>query len=73
VPDKNNDPINPNYYADMPIAPSHYNHANDIGYLEGNVIKYISRHKGKNKAEDIRKAIKYCELILELEYGEHRG
>jgi len=25
VNDKTGDPINPNYYADMPIAPSHYN------------------------------------------------
>jgi len=68
MPNKTNDPINPNYYTDMPIPPSHYNYANGIGYLEGNVIKYISRHKSKNGAEDIRKAIKYCELILELEY-----
>jgi hypothetical protein len=44
-------------------------HANSVGYLEGNVIKYISRHKSKGKAEDVRKAIHYCELLLELEYG----
>ena len=37
--------------------------------MEGNVIKYITRHKAKNGAEDIRKAIHYCELILQLEYN----
>lgn len=67
------DPINPNYYTDMKIAPSDYIWKNNIPYLEGNVIKYISRHKGKNGAEDIKKAIKYCEMILELEYGEKVG
>ncbi len=62
------DPINPIYYTEMKIAPSEYIWKNNIPYLEGNVIKYISRHKNKNGAEDIKKAIKYCEMILELEY-----
>ncbi len=65
-----NDPINPSYYTDMAIAPSDYIHANKIPYFEGNVIKYISRHRQKNGAEDVKKAIKYCEMILEKEYGE---
>jgi len=62
------DPINPIYYTEMKIAPSEYIWKNNIPYLEGNVIKYISRHKNKNGAEDIKKAIKYCEMILDLEY-----
>lgn len=34
------------------------------------VIKYVTRHASKNGAEDLRKAIHYCQLLLELEYGE---
>ena len=52
------------------IQPIEYIHANKLGFIEGNVVKYITRHKSKNGAEDIRKAIHYCELLLELEYGE---
>ena len=51
-----------------PIQPIEYIHANGLGFIEGNIIKYITRHKSKNGAEDIRKIIHYCELLLELEY-----
>ena len=57
------------HYKNMVIQPVEYIHSNNIGYLEGNVIKYVSRHKSKNGAEDIKKAIHYLQLILELEYG----
>lgn len=58
------------HYMNMAIQPVEYIMANDLGYLEGCVLKYISRHNAKNGAEDIRKAIHYCQLILELQYKE---
>jgi len=57
------------HYSDMPIQPIEYISKNELGYIEGNVVKYITRHKNKNGAEDIKKIIHYCELLLELEYG----
>lgn len=39
--------------------------ANDIPYLEGNVIKYVTRHKSKNGLEDLKKAKHYIEKIME--------
>ena len=57
------------HYKGMAIQPVEYIHSNNIDYLAGNVIKYVSRHKSKNGAEDIKKAIHYLQLILELEYG----
>ena len=59
-----------NHYIDFEIMPIEYISKNKLDFLEGNIIKYISRHKKKNGAEDIRKVIHYAELILELEYGE---
>jgi hypothetical protein len=56
------------HYKDKAIQPIVYIHANGLGFCEGNVVKYITRHKEKNGAEDIRKVIHYCELLLELEY-----
>jgi len=59
-----------NHYKDMKIQPVEYIHANAMPYMDGNVVKYISRHRNKNGAEDVRKAIQYCQMILQMEYGE---
>lgn len=59
-------------HYDLPIQPLEYIHANQLGYIEGNIIKYATRHKKKNGVEDIKKIIHYCELLLELEYGENK-
>tara|TARA_R110000803_G_scaffold174283_1_gene236885 strand:- start:1038 stop:1319 length:282 start_codon:yes stop_codon:yes gene_type:complete len=58
------------HYIDFKIMPIEYISKNKLDFLEGNIVKYISRHRKKNGAEDIRKVIHYAELILELEYGE---
>jgi len=57
------------HYKDQAIQPVEYIHANNIPYLEGNVIKYVTRHKSKNGLEDINKAIHYLQLIKQMEYG----
>ena len=49
----------------MPIQPIEYIVKNDLGYREGNVVKYVTRHKNKNGLEDIEKAIHYLEMIKE--------
>jgi hypothetical protein len=36
------------------------------------VIKYLTRHRTKNGAEDIQKAIHFLELLIELEYPESK-
>lgn len=58
------------HYKKMAIQPIEFIHKNNIPFMEGNCIKYLCRHKDKNKAQDIRKVIHYCQLILELEYNE---
>lgn len=58
------------HYKDHAIQPIEYIHANKLGFIEGNVVKYITRHASKGGAEDVRKAIHYCELLLQLQYGE---
>jgi predicted SAM-dependent methyltransferase len=57
------------HYKSLPIQPIEYIMKNGLDYLAGNVVKYVTRHKAKNGAEDVRKAIHYCELILEHFYG----
>ena len=58
------------HYKDLKIQPVEYIHANGFDFLTGNIIKYASRHRNKNGAEDVRKIIHYAELILKLDYGE---
>ena len=55
------------HYASKAIQPVQYIHANDIGFFEGNVIKYVSRWKDKGGIEDLKKARHYIDLLLELE------
>ena len=59
-----------NHYKDKGIQPIVYIHANNLGFCAGNVVKYVTRYKEKNGAADIRKAIHYLELLLELEYKD---
>lgn len=53
-----------NHYSSMKIQPIEFIVENEIPYREANAIKYICRHKNKNGAEDIKKAIHYLEMIL---------
>lgn len=57
------------HYREFAIQPSEFIHRNGIGFIEGNVIKYVCRHKKKNGRQDIEKAIHYLQLLLEWEYG----
>jgi hypothetical protein len=57
------------HYKDLAIQPVVYIQRNKLDFLQGNIIKYATRHKNKNKDEDIKKVIHYAKLILQLEYG----
>ncbi len=57
------------HYKSMAIQPVEFITKNSIGFLEGNIIKYVCRHHAKNGVDDIKKAIHYCELLLETKYG----
>lgn len=61
--------INVSHYKDLNIEPIDYIQANGLDFIEGNVVKYISRHKRKNKDEDIKKVIDYAVLCLKHTYG----
>ena len=37
----------------------------DLNYWEGNIVKYVLRHKGKGKIEDLEKAKHYLEYLIE--------
>lgn len=47
--------------------------ANDIGFLEGNAIKYLARWKRKGGIEDLRKARHFVDKLIEVEGGKIDG
>ena len=57
------------HYKDMPIQPVEFCQKNRIPFCEASAIKYICRHKKKNGVEDVRKAIHFLKMLLELEYN----
>ena len=57
------------HYKSLAIQPVQYIHANQIGYFEGNVIKYVTRWRDKGGVSDLRKAQHYIEMLIELEGG----
>ena len=59
--------VSGNHYKDLAIQPVEYIFANNIGYFEGNVIKYVSRWRDKGGIADLEKAKHYIDLLIELE------
>jgi hypothetical protein len=60
--------IGGSHYKDMKIQPIEYIHGNNLSYIEGCVVKYISRHRLKNGKQDLEKAKHFIDLLIELEY-----
>lgn len=58
------------HYKDLKIQPVEYIHANSLPFIEGCVVKYVTRHRAKNGKADIEKAIHFLQILLELEYGD---
>ena len=55
------------HYKGMKIQPVEYIHANNIPFIEGAVIKYVSRWRTKGGIEDVKKARHFLDLLIELE------
>ena len=55
------------HYKSLRIQPVEYIHANNIPYMEGNVIQYITRWRDKGGLADLEKARHYIDLLIELE------
>ena len=51
-------------HYDMPISPLEYITKNNLGFCEGNIIKYVSRYKHKNGVEDLKKARHYIDILI---------
>ena len=61
--EKNN--INPDHYGSSGIDVISFCQANNLDFMQGNVIKYVFRYKNKNGLEDLEKAKEYIDRMIE--------
>jgi|TARA_R110000787_G_scaffold245559_1_gene351372 hypothetical protein len=71
------DETNPVYYQAGKCACGKslqtYDYVRHLPYPDASAIKYITRHRQKGKALDIKKSIWFLKSILKEEYGEEYG
>lgn len=66
----NNRQVGGEHFKNQVIQTWDFIAANNIGFFEGNAIKYLSRWRSKGGVEDLKKAIHYIEKLIELEIQE---
>ena len=71
IDDFDDDVINkPNHYNQGNIEVSDFIIDQNMNFLEGNIIKYVSRYKTKNGIEDLKKARWYLNKLIEANENE---
>lgn len=55
-----------NHYKGLRMQPAELIAKLNLDFFAGNIIKYVTRYKGKNGEEDLKKAIHYCNLRIDL-------
>lgn len=55
------------HYKNKAIQPVEYCMANNIGFMEGSVIKYVTRWKDKGGVEDLKKARHFLDMLIDAQ------
>jgi hypothetical protein len=63
--DEQTSKINPSHYKQGDIEVIDFILDQKFNYLEGNIIKYVSRYKTKNGLEDLKKAEWYLRELID--------
>lgn len=58
--------IGGDHYKEKTIQPWDFIAANQLGYFEGNIVKYVSRWQNKGGINDLKKARHYLDKLIEL-------
>ena len=53
----------PEHYK-FPVQPIEYIMANDLGFCEGSIVKYITRYDQKGGVDDLKKIIHFAEFLI---------
>ena len=63
--------IGGSHYMNKGIQPIELIVALNLNFIEGNIVKYITRYKEKNGVQDLMKCIHYSQLAIELKCIRH--
>jgi hypothetical protein len=55
------------HYKNKSIQPWDYIIGNNLGYMEGNIVKYVSRWRDKGGVDDLKKARHYLDKLIETQ------
>lgn len=69
----NDEQVGGSHYKSKTIQPWDYIIQNNLGYLEGCIVKYISRYGEKGGVEDLRKARHYLDKLIEVKTEKQHG
>jgi hypothetical protein len=59
--------ISPSYYQKGSIEVTDYITSNEMSFVEGNIIKYVTRYKDKSGIQDLRKARWYLDKLIQTQ------
>lgn len=62
-----NNQVGGGHYTSMKIQPVEYIHGNNLGFIEGCIVKYFSRWRDKNGVQDLHKIKHFVDLLIDLE------
>lgn len=54
------------HYKCLPYQPVEFCVRAQMNFIQGSIIKYVSRHRQKNGLQDLQKALHFAELAVEL-------
>jgi hypothetical protein len=62
--------VNGNHYKNFSIQPVQFIVQNELGFLEGCIIKRLCRYQSKDGLDDLKKARHELDLLIEEQYPE---
>jgi hypothetical protein len=62
--------VDGSHYINKEIQPWDFIAANNLGFFEGNIIKYVSRWEEEGGIVDLEKARHYLDKLIELHQEE---
>lgn len=62
----------PKHYTSQPMQPIYFIEANKLSFMEGNIVKYVTRWKQKDGVRDLYKAKRYLEMLINQAEGKEK-
>lgn len=67
MPNANARQVGGDHYKKAAIEPWDYIVANNMGFLDGSVVKYVTRFRSKDGIKDLEKARHFIDKLIEVE------